>query len=1153
MRNATPAFMRALADDRRDYQNRAVITLADDTVLQINNSDGYVLEVQGVELENPTELTGSGIWEDGLKIEDAVSADGVFQIGGAIINQATLVINNIYDAYSEYDFTGAHVVLYTGLNDLDNGTDEEIRLGTFTVDEAEYNGSIITLKCLDDMYRFDRPYTFDAPTDDEIIYPASLYTIVSNACHNCGVTLATNSLNFPHNDYVVTNMPSGESTTYRQVISWAAQIACCFARCNANGQLEIRFYDTTALDGVESGLDGGSFDDSTPYSTGDTADGGSFYPWNTGIEYDGGTFLSYPNVDLISSSYQSKLSTDDVVITGVKVVKKVESENSQDAYEEYTSGTSGYVISVENNDFIDGTHGQDVANWMGTALIGLRFRQAEITHPSDPTIEAGDVALFWDLKGNRYTIVVSSTSFACGNSQRTTSSAATPAKNSQQRYSESTRNYVELRRQQVRDFNSLAQLIAESGGLYETDVTVSGATQRWYHDKPDLADSEIVMVFTTAGFTLCDDYHTKTSMVPPQDPTWYGMTVDGQMIASILTASGVNADWINTGAFTVRDANGNITFQADADTGSVTIKATDVPRQYFGNGAPTSSTYPEIQWTTADLKAYHVGDLYTDVVSKKVYKYVYGYSGSTIKFSSNCITESISYDYLIIYFEYDGQYYAYPKIGGGRGSTENTIANAEFFIPSTEYYMRWRTDSSVTEYGWKIDSCYHEYVADFPSTATAVSDLPTGLTPVTATTATPETSHPYTSNVDELWTVQTGHAGGTFGYSWEEVVGAEIDPQEVIDELTQQEIFDILTNNGTAQGIYLQNGQLYILFTYAKGGTLTLGGASNANGVLVLKNSSDSEIGRWDNTGFYYGTPGSSGSFIIYPNGATVSSIAGINIQAGTKLLISNSGTIYADTIVLSQNPASTSMNHVAIGSPSGQAPYVRLRNGSQTGGSATIYCKTGMSDSIAYGSGFEIYGYNIVRLSTNDTEYLDVTDSGTLVNGYIRIQGNCKITGNLDVDGTDKFRVINTKNDGEVSMAAYETATPYFGDMGTGQIGEDGTAIIGIDHVFSETINLDIEYLVFLQKEGPGDIWVSEKDPSFFAVSGTPGLRFAWEMKAVQTGHVDTRPEDYFARRSSEVVDENVGLSMDDDLDALDAEELFDEIVDEDLFDEVA
>lgn len=43
----------------------------------------------------------------------------------------------------------------------------------------------------------------------------------------------------------------------------------------------------------------------------------------------------------------------------------------------------------------------------------------------------------------------------------------------------------------------------------------------------------------------------------------------------------------------------------------------------------------------------------------------------------------------------------------------------------------------------------------------------------------------------------------------------------VVDNLTQEEVFNILTNNGASQGIYMQDGKLYINGTYIKGGTIS--------------------------------------------------------------------------------------------------------------------------------------------------------------------------------------------------------------------------------------------------------------------------------------------------------------------------------------------
>lgn len=53
---------------------------------------------------------------------------------------------------------------------------------------------------------------------------------------------------------------------------------------------------------------------------------------------------------------------------------------------------------------------------------------------------------------------------------------------------------------------------------------------------------------------------------------------------------------------------------------------------------------------------------------------------------------------------------------------------------------------------------------------------------------------------------------------------------------------------------------------------------------------------------------------------------------------------------------------------------------------------------------------------------------------------------------------------------------SPMFGDIGEAILDDSGKCIIMLDDIFSETITTEIEYQVFLQKEGKGDIWVQEK-----------------------------------------------------------------------------
>lgn len=112
-------------------------------------------------------------------------------------------------------------------------------------------------------------------------------------------------------------------------------------------------------------------------------------------------------------------------------------------------------------------------------------------------------------------------------------------------------------------------------------------------------------------------------------------------------------------------------------------------------------------------------------------------------------------------------------------------------------------------------------------------------------------------------------------------------------------------------------------------------------------------------------------------------------------------------------------------------------------------------------------------------------------------VQGKLSIYGDLTCTGA-KNRIVSTQNHGAVSMNAYETAGCWFGDIGEGEIGEDGLCTVALDDVFIETLAEKAKYQVFLQSYGEGAVYVSQRDPGWFTVSGPPGLRFAWEVKLI-------------------------------------------------------
>lgn len=78
-----------------------------------------------------------------------------------------------------------------------------------------------------------------------------------------------------------------------------------------------------------------------------------------------------------------------------------------------------------------------------------------------------------------------------------------------------------------------------------------------------------------------------------------------------------------------------------------------------------------------------------------------------------------------------------------------------------------------------------------------------------------------------------------------------------VDALTHEEIFDLLTNNGSIKGIYKEGNQLYISFTYAKGGALKLGGPNNGYGTFEVYDASENVICKINNTDGFKNIKGS--------------------------------------------------------------------------------------------------------------------------------------------------------------------------------------------------------------------------------------------------------------------------------------------------------
>lgn len=144
----------------------------------------------------------------------------------------------------------------------------------------------------------------------------------------------------------------------------------------------------------------------------------------------------------------------------------------------------------------------------------------------------------------------------------------------------------------------------------------------------------------------------------------------------------------------------------------------------------------------------------------------------------------------------------------------------------------------------------------------------------------------------------------------------------------------------------------------------------------------------------------------------------------------------------------------------------------------------------------------NRIAFNTNN---FDIDGEVNIKNNHGLTAKNVHVTGWLGVDGS-KNSIVRTSQ-GTVAINAYETAEYYFGDIGEGQTDSNGVAYVGIEKLFSETVNTSIPYQVFITAYGPGNVWVEQrKQDRFMVKSSQPNIKFGWEIKAKRKGYEHTR-----------------------------------------------
>lgn len=863
MINASDAFKQKLQNGERVWQE-VEITFPDGTVKTVKD------EIMG---ENCT-------------FSDCAESSS-FPIGCVICKSMTLGLDNSQDQWKNYYFYQAKVHSYLKMQ-IDADTIEAIDKGTYTITAPEQYGETLNFTALDDMYKVNAAYT------SNLTLPQSVEALVRDACETLDIPFGGT---MQHGNLIISEIP--ENMTFRQLFGWAAMLETANARLDNKGYLHFIKWDfSNVQEDCNAVVDA---DGNVTFKGGANIDSENFVSptGNWTIDNDGFLTLIESATDAsekLKDFFTSPtVSSDDIIITGIKLKNR---EN------EVMYGSTGYVIELEN-DLVADSDLDTVAAQIGDSIIGVKFRSMSGELAYNPLIEFGDMAYTYDRKWNRYITPLTDVSCSVNGKTAVKTQADDPIRGMSKFVSDGTKAIVEARRLVKKERSArekaverLEETLKTSSGLYETSVPQEdGSIITYLHDKPTLAESKNVIKFTAEAIGVSND-GGKTYP--------FGFQLTGTMIAKLLYAEGINADFINAGALTIKDEQGNIIFSVNMDTNSVYINPeylmigdvslSDKIKELDENVAAAKNMtmtlsneyqaistdengnipgeFPQVQ-TTAQVM-YGTMDVtddcsYTITESENVTgiwdKTTHTYTVSEVT------ADNVWVDIKAVYLNaitITKRFSVSKQKSGTPGRT--------YVLESSATILKRESENSITPNIVTFSAHYRDgentgrrdYSGRF-----VIEETSDGKTWETAySSVTDEASVNY--YVDYVFADSDGvlvadSDGSLIGVGSKDIVGlrcslyasggttnlidtVKLDVITEVTALTQEDILKLLTNDGEWKGVYRgADGVLYFSFSAAMGGLLKLGGKNNGNGILKNYDKNGNLVVSLENRGLLYG------------------------------------------------------------------------------------------------------------------------------------------------------------------------------------------------------------------------------------------------------------------------------------------------------------
>jgi len=322
-------------------------------------------------LSSGTELKGGspGSAVKSLTLHTAVNAGQEFTIGSAFSDYIEAEI--WADPGGSLQITAGDALTYYRQDDAGNRT----KVGVFYAEKptrTKRNSYKVT--AYDTMSKLDADFSGWLHAN-QAQFPKTIWQLVQLACQRAGVTLASSSL--PINGSYSVQAFYADDLTCRQIISWAAEAAGCYAHMNADGKLQFLTY-TDKRSTVKITPDGAS--NSTAY-------------------------------------YADSLSYEDYTVKAIEKVQIRQSDSDVGViYPDSTTATNTYAVQG-NLLLTTGTEAnlKSVVQNLYNVLKNVTYTPCKVSVPSSSGLACGQIVHVKDARGREFDTYLMSATISSGN------------------------------------------------------------------------------------------------------------------------------------------------------------------------------------------------------------------------------------------------------------------------------------------------------------------------------------------------------------------------------------------------------------------------------------------------------------------------------------------------------------------------------------------------------------------------------------------------------------------------------------------------------------------------------------------------------------------------------------------------------------------